>query len=43
MNENDFRLIAIRPLVGCSSEYSKILEPGRIYKFYNDLEFDVAH
>lgn len=34
-----FRIIAIRPLVGCSQRYLKVLKAGQIYKFYNDYEF----
>lgn len=34
-----FKLIAIRPLVGCEKKYSKVLELGEFYKFYNDYNF----
>jgi hypothetical protein len=33
-----FKLIAIRPLVGCEKKYSKVLELGEFYKFYNDYD-----
>lgn len=36
---NAFKLLAIRPLVGCSSKYRKNLKEGEIYKFYNDYKF----
>ncbi|WP_298138626.1 hypothetical protein [Flavobacterium sp.] len=38
-NENNFKLIAIRPLVGCKNRFLKNLIPGQIYKFYNDYNF----
>jgi uncharacterized protein YkuJ len=34
-----FKLIAIRPLVGCDLRFLKNLKAGEIYKFYNDFEF----
>lgn len=34
-----FKLIAIRPLVGCDSRFLKNLKAGEIYKFYNDYTF----
>ena len=34
-----FKLIAIRPLVGCKSRFLKNLTQGQIYKFYNDYNF----
>ena len=36
---NDFKLLAIRPLKGCDKKFSKVLNEGEIYKFYNDYEF----
>jgi predicted ATPase len=36
---NDFKLIAIRPLKGCSSQYRKVLKEGVVYQFYNDYQF----
>jgi predicted ATP-binding protein involved in virulence len=33
-----FRLLGIRPLIDCDDQYSKVLEKGRVYQFYNDLE-----
>lgn len=39
MAEKDFKLLAIRALKECSPKYSKLLEPGKFYKFYNDYEF----
>ena len=39
MAEKDFKLLAIRALKECSPKYSKLLEPGIFYKFYNDYEF----
>ncbi|WP_212189023.1 AAA family ATPase [Carboxylicivirga sediminis] len=32
---NGFKLIAIRPLVGCAEKFSKVLRLGHIYKFYD--------
>lgn len=34
-----FRLLAIRPLKGCSARFLKNLDEDRIYKFYNDYSF----
>lgn len=34
-----FKLLAIRPLKGCSKEFVKILKPGMVYSFYNDYNF----
>jgi hypothetical protein len=34
-----FKLLAIRPLEGCSSKYRKNLKEGVIYKFYDDYKF----
>lgn len=34
-----FKLLAIRPLKGCSARFLKNLEENRIYKFYNDYSF----
>ena len=34
-----FKLLAIRPLKGCSAKFLKNLEEDRIYKFYNDYSF----
>ena len=34
-----FKLLAIRPLKGCSERFLKNLEEDRIYKFYNDYSF----
>ena len=34
-----FKLLAIRPLKGCSVRFLKNLEEDRIYKFYNDYSF----
>ncbi|WP_291148194.1 AAA family ATPase [Flavobacterium sp. UBA7680] len=36
---NEFKLIAIRPLIGCDVRFSKNLVLGKIYKFYNDYIF----
>lgn len=33
------KLIAIRPLIGCDSRFSKNLQKGRIYKFYQEYNF----
>lgn len=32
---NDFKLIAIRPLIGCDTRFLKNLTPGHVYPFYN--------
>ena len=34
-----FKLIAIRPLKGCSKRFLKVLKENEIYKFYNDYDF----
>ena len=34
-----FKLIAIRPLVGCDRRFLKNLKPSQIFKFYNDYTF----
>ncbi len=36
---NDFKLIAIRPLIGCSPALLKVLKPNQTYKFFNDYKF----
>ncbi len=35
-SRNDFKIISIRPLRGCSAKYRKILTPGQYYYFYED-------
>ncbi|GAA3993089.1 hypothetical protein [Mucilaginibacter dorajii] len=35
----DFKLIAIRPMSGCTSHYTKVLEPGIVYPFYQGYQF----
>lgn len=35
---SDFKIIAIRPLVGCDSKYVKVLKPDQVYTFYNDYK-----
>lgn len=37
-----FKLLAIRPLEGTSTQFLKNLQPQVIYKFYNDYEFQDA-
>lgn len=40
MNKNSgFRLLAIRPLKDCHSNYLKNLKEGEIYQFYNQYQF----
>lgn len=39
----DFKLLAIQPLPGCNPDYCKVLEPGRVYKFYQDYTFKQEH
>lgn len=34
-----FKLIAIRPLVGCDKRFLKNLTEGEVYQFYNDYKF----
>jgi predicted ATP-binding protein involved in virulence len=34
-----FKLIAIRPLIGCYEKFSKNLIKGKIYKFYQEFDF----
>lgn len=36
---NGFKLIAIRPLVGCDRRFLKNLKEGQIYKFHNEFQF----
>ena len=36
----DFKLIAIRPLNGCDKKYRKVLRPNKVYKFYNNFDFN---
>lgn len=36
---NSFKLIGIRPHEKCHSKFLKVLEPGRMYQFYNEYEF----
>jgi predicted ATPase len=36
---NNFKLIGIRPHKDCSEKFLKVLEPGRLYQFYNEYEF----
>lgn len=35
-----FKLIAIRPLVGCDKKFLKNLQVGCIYQFYNEYQFN---
>lgn len=35
----NFKLLAIRPLGSCDQRFLKNLEPGKLYKFYNDYKF----
>ncbi|MGH1517349.1 hypothetical protein [Chryseobacterium sp. JK1] len=37
-----FKLLAIRPLENCTTKFLKNLERNKIYKFYNDYEFQDA-
>lgn len=37
---NGFKLLAIRPLEGCSKKYCKNLQPGKFYQFYQDYKFE---
>lgn len=34
-----FKLIGIRPHKDCGDKFLKLLEPGRLYQFYNEFEF----
>jgi len=34
-----FKLLAIRPLVGCDRRFLKNLTEGEVYQFYNDYKF----
>lgn len=34
-----FKLLAIRPLEGCSKKFLKNLQENRIYQFYNEYQF----
>lgn len=38
-----FKLLAIRPLGGCSPRFLKNLKEGVVYKFYQDYKFFVKH
>jgi len=35
-----FKLLAIRPLKGCDSRFLKVLKPNRIYKLYNNYNYE---
>lgn len=39
IEDNNFKLIAIRPLVGCDPDFLKNLIEGQVYSFYNDYVF----
>lgn len=39
MTQNNFKLIGIRPHHNCGEKFLKVLEPGRLYQFYNEYEF----
>ena len=39
IEENNFKLIAIRPLAGCDPDFLKNLVEGQVYSFYNDYRF----
>lgn len=38
-----FKIIAIRPLIGCKAQFRKSLIPGQIYQFFNnyDIQYDI--
>ncbi|AZI25781.1 hypothetical protein EA772_10680 [Pedobacter sp. G11] len=38
--EDDFKLLAIKPLKGCQKKYANNLIPGTLYPFYQDYEFN---
>lgn len=40
---SQFKLIAIRPLVGCAPEFRKILIENEVYKFYADYHFKIVN
>lgn len=37
--DHNFKLIGIRPHKNCGEKFLKVLEPGRLYQFYNEYEF----
>lgn len=37
--ENNFKLLGIRPLKGCDSQFKKNLNNGEVYKFYQNYNF----
>lgn len=39
MEEDNFKLIGIRPHKDCGSQFLKLLEPNRLYQFYHEYEF----
>lgn len=39
MDEHNFKLLAIRPLVGCERKFAKSLKLGVIYKLYNEYDY----
>ena len=41
MNINNFKIIAIRALDNCSSDYTKVLELNKLYYFYSDYSISV--
>lgn len=38
MSNNNFKLIGIRPHKDCGEKFLKVLEPGRLYLFYKEIE-----
>lgn len=39
MSDSGFKLVAIRPLPGCSKRFLKNLKPGIVYKFYQEYKY----
>lgn len=39
IRQHQFKILAIRPHLNCNKKYSKVLENGKLYKLYNDYDF----
>lgn len=39
LNSSGFKLIGIRAHKNCHSNFTKVLEPGKLYQFYNEFKF----
>ncbi|WP_417353200.1 hypothetical protein [Flavobacterium alkalisoli] len=39
IKSNQFKILAIRPHINCNKKYSKVLENGKLYRLYDDYDF----